>query len=191
MVSKTREKLIEVARQLFARKGLENTTINDIAEASDKGRRTVYTYFKNKSEIYDAVIESQGNQILNNISTKLNEEQVLPQDRLYNALLYYFQVLMFRNAKNIRHRILAIPRKNHNLIQENMSKITALFSGFMQRGVSARVFDSKNIAPVLVLIKNLSYYYYGNAPQDTMGLAETETELKSVVSLIVESVTIR
>lgn len=44
MAIKTREKLIEVARQLFARKGIENTTMNDIANASEKGRRTIYTY---------------------------------------------------------------------------------------------------------------------------------------------------
>ena len=31
MVIKTREKLIDVARQLFAIKGIENTTMNDIA----------------------------------------------------------------------------------------------------------------------------------------------------------------
>lgn len=41
MVAKTREKLIEVARQLFIHKGVENTTISDIANASDKGRRTI------------------------------------------------------------------------------------------------------------------------------------------------------
>ena len=41
MVVKTREKLIEVARQLFVHKGLENTTMNDIANASEKGRRTI------------------------------------------------------------------------------------------------------------------------------------------------------
>ena len=45
MVLKTRERLIEVARQLFTNKGIENTTMNDIANASDKGRRTIYTYF--------------------------------------------------------------------------------------------------------------------------------------------------
>ena len=59
MVHKTREKLIEVARQLFAHKGIENTTMNDIANASDKGRRTIYTYFKNKKEIYNAIIEKE------------------------------------------------------------------------------------------------------------------------------------
>lgn len=64
MVSKTRERFIEVARQLFARKGVENTTMNDIASASDKGRRTIYTYFKSKREIFNAVIASETEELL-------------------------------------------------------------------------------------------------------------------------------
>ena len=67
MVSKTRDKFIEVARQLFARKGVENTTMNDIASASEKGRRTIYTYFKSKREIFNAVIESETDQLLRNL----------------------------------------------------------------------------------------------------------------------------
>jgi AcrR family transcriptional regulator len=58
-MSKTREMLIDVARHLFAREGVENTTMNDIAKASKKGRRTLYTYFKNKNEIYSAVVETE------------------------------------------------------------------------------------------------------------------------------------
>ncbi|HQG07877.1 MAG TPA: TetR/AcrR family transcriptional regulator, partial [Dysgonamonadaceae bacterium] len=57
--SKTKRSLIEVARQLFAKKGVENTTMNDIAEASKRGRRTLYTYFSSKNEIYKAVVESE------------------------------------------------------------------------------------------------------------------------------------
>ncbi len=56
---KTKQMLLEKARQLFAKSGFENTTMNDIAEASQRGRRTLYTYFSNKKEIYNAVIESE------------------------------------------------------------------------------------------------------------------------------------
>ncbi|MDR0732579.1 MAG: TetR/AcrR family transcriptional regulator [Dysgonamonadaceae bacterium] len=59
VVVKTRDRLIEVARLLFARIGVDNTTMNDIAVASDKGRRTLYTYFKSKTDIYNAVIQSE------------------------------------------------------------------------------------------------------------------------------------
>ena len=50
-ISKTRQKLVDVARQLFAKNGVANTTMNDIAKASGKGRRTLYTYFKSKDEL--------------------------------------------------------------------------------------------------------------------------------------------
>ena len=58
-IVKTKDLMIEVARQLFARFGFTNTTMNDIADASKRGRRTLYTYFRNKDEIYHAVIERE------------------------------------------------------------------------------------------------------------------------------------
>lgn len=67
MASKTREKLIEVARQLFAIKGVSHTTMNDIASASSKGRRTIYTYFKNKKEIYNAVLEEESDRMVDSL----------------------------------------------------------------------------------------------------------------------------
>ena len=40
-ISKTRSLFVDTARHLFAVKGLEGTTMNDIAVASKKGRRTL------------------------------------------------------------------------------------------------------------------------------------------------------
>ncbi len=67
IAAKTRERLLDVARQLFVSNGVERTTMNDIATASDKGRRTIYTYFKNKKEIYDAVIEREADSIVSRL----------------------------------------------------------------------------------------------------------------------------
>lgn len=58
-LAKTRTHLVDVSRKLFARVGYEHTTMNDIAMASGKGRRTLYTYFKSKDELYWAVVESE------------------------------------------------------------------------------------------------------------------------------------
>ena len=74
-VSRTRQKLVEVARQLFAQNGFDATTMNDIAVTSKRGRRTLYTYFKNKEEIYDAVIEEE----LDRLSERI--EEVAQMDR--------------------------------------------------------------------------------------------------------------
>lgn len=86
MVKKTREKFIEVARQLFARKGVENTTMNDIASASDKGRRTIYTYFKSKREIFNAVIDNESEQLLVKLRMIL-AKPISPEEKLQEYLV--------------------------------------------------------------------------------------------------------
>ncbi len=99
-VSKTRDMLVDVARQLFARKGLDETTMNDIAQASGKGRRTLYTYFKNKNEIYAAVVESELDR-LHKMLVDVGEKD-LPADEKLMTLIYTrldaVKSLVFRNG---------------------------------------------------------------------------------------------
>ena len=71
---KTKQMFMEKARQLFAKSGYENTTMNDIAEASQRGRRTLYTYFSNKKEIYNAVIESELENMYTQLQDAVNKE---------------------------------------------------------------------------------------------------------------------
>ncbi|MDR1459305.1 MAG: TetR/AcrR family transcriptional regulator [Bacteroidales bacterium] len=70
----TREILINAARKLFGQMGITNTTINDVAVESQKGRRTVYTYFKNKDELLDAVIEEEMQFVVSSL------EQIMKQN---------------------------------------------------------------------------------------------------------------
>jgi AcrR family transcriptional regulator len=50
-----RQAIIEAARNIFAQKGYEDTTIAEIAEAAGVAVGTVYLYFRNKREIYTSV----------------------------------------------------------------------------------------------------------------------------------------
>lgn len=94
-ISKTRSLLIDVARRLFAQKGLEGTTMNDIAVASNKGRRTLYTYFKNKEEIYFAVIETE----MERLSDKMDEVASKDMDSEQKViLLVYTHLNMIKEA---------------------------------------------------------------------------------------------
>lgn len=90
MSSKTREKLIEVARQLFVRKGIEHTTMNDIATASDKGRRTIYTYFRNKKEIYNAVLEHESDTVVSSLRGII-ESDLAPDVKMRRFLLLHLE----------------------------------------------------------------------------------------------------
>lgn len=94
-ISKTRQKLIDIARQLFAKNGVANTTMNDIAVASGKGRRTLYTYFNSKEDVYSAVIESE----LERLSDKLDEVAAMKMRPLDNVIeLIYTHLIMIRET---------------------------------------------------------------------------------------------
>lgn len=94
-ISKTRQKLIDIARQLFAKRGVANTTMNDIAVASGKGRRTLYTYFNSKEEVYSAVIESE----LERLSDKLGEVAAMKMRPLDKVIeLIYTHLSMIRET---------------------------------------------------------------------------------------------
>ena len=52
-----RNAILDASRELFARFGYKKTTMEDIAMALRKGKSSLYYYFKNKEEIFQAVIE--------------------------------------------------------------------------------------------------------------------------------------
>ena len=98
-ISKTRQKLVDVARQLFAKNGLAGTTMNDIAVASGKGRRTLYTYFNRKEDVYYAVIESE----LERLSDKLDEvaaKKIRPQDKIVELIYTHLSMIKETVVRN-------------------------------------------------------------------------------------------
>jgi AcrR family transcriptional regulator len=53
----TRRKLLDAARALFARQGVENTRINEITDEADVGFGSFYNHFDAKEAIVEAVVE--------------------------------------------------------------------------------------------------------------------------------------
>ena len=98
-ISKTRAKLVEVARELFARKGIESTTMNDIAQASGKGRRTLYTYFRSKEEVFYAVIEGE----LELLSQKMDAVAAMnvePIEKVFRLIYTHLRVIRETVSRN-------------------------------------------------------------------------------------------
>ena len=83
---KTRRLFVDVARKLFAKQGFEGTTMHDIATGAGKGRRTLYTYFKSKDEVFSSVIRQE----LDRLYRELKEfvDQTLPPDEKLMKFVY-------------------------------------------------------------------------------------------------------
>lgn len=145
-VSKTRAKLVDVARQLFAKRGVDGTTMNDIAVASKKGRRTLYTYFKSKEDIYMAVVESEL-EMLSDAMEQVAKKDITPDEKILKLIethLDSIKMVVYRNGtlragffRNI-WRVEAV-RKNFD------TKEIKLFKQVLAEGKDKGIFDIDNV----------------------------------------------
>lgn len=185
-ISKTRQNLVDVARQLFAKNGLENTTMYDIAVASGRGRRTLYTYFKSKEDVYYAVIESE----LERLSDKLDEvaaKNTRPQDKIIELIYTHLNMIketVVRNG-NLRaeffRNIWMVERVRKNFDQDEIE----LFRKVYADGKADGEFDIENVDLVADIthycIKGLEVpYIYGR-----LGHGMTEESSKPLVAKVV------
>lgn len=185
-ITKTRQKLLEVARELFAHKGLEATTMNDIAAASGRGRRTLYTYFRNKEEIYYAVIEEE----LERLSEKMDEVasmDVEPEEKIFTLIYSHLSIIrdtvarngtlraeFFRNIWMVEKVRKAFDVEEHRILQK-----------VLQEGVDKGRFRIENVG----LMADIVYYSVKGLEvpyiYDRLGVGLSEDETYPIVKGIV------
>ena len=185
-ISKTRQLMVDVARQLFAQKGFENTTMNDIALASGRGRRTLYTYFKNKEEVYYAVIEGE----LERLSDKMDEvaaRKIRPQEKVIELIYTHLSMIketVMRNG-NLRaaffRNIWMVGKVRKNFDDDEIE----LFRKVYTEGKAVGEFDIDNVDLVADIthycIKGLEVpFIYGR-----LGHGLTEESSKPLVAKVV------
>ena len=145
-VSKTRAKLVDVARQLFAKNGVDNTTMNDIAVASTKGRRTLYTYFKSKEDIYVAVVESELDR-LSEALDRVASENIAPDLKILKLIETHLDAIKLIVRRNGTLRasffrdIWQVERVRRNLNQHEI----ALFRQVLIEGNERGIFEVENV----------------------------------------------
>lgn len=146
IVSKTKAKLVDVARQLFAKMGVENTTMNDIALASKKGRRTLYTYFKSKEDIYMAVVESELD-ILSDMMKRVAEKDISPDEKMIEMIytrLDAVKEVVFRNG-TLRANFFRDIWRVEKVRKRFDAKEMQLFKNVLHEGVEKGVFQIGDI----------------------------------------------
>ena len=138
----TRELLIKVARRLFSKQGIGNITMNDIAKAANKSRRTVYTYFQSKEELLEASIEME----VKKISAAVTKVAIsnLPADKKIIKLIF----VRLQMTRNIVRRNGCL-HSDYILIVEHIrksfdTKEIALFRHIITEGNQKGIFNSES-----------------------------------------------
>lgn len=188
-ITKTRQKLLEVARYLFAHKGLEATTMNDIAQASGRGRRTLYTYFRNKEEIYYAVIEEELDLLSDKVDAVVSAP-LPPEEKIFRLIYNHLSIIRDTVARNGTLRaeffrnIWVVEKVRRAFDEEEHRIITQV----LQEGVDKGRFRVANVGLMADIIhysvKGLEVPYI----YDRLGVGLSEDETYPIVMDIVRRV---
>lgn len=101
---RTRTKIIEVAKELFATSNFLKTTMNTIAQKAEMSRRTLYMHFQSKEDILHYVIEDEAQQIISRLEG-IKDSTMSADRRLRLHILTRFNIIdnLVRRNRYIRY----------------------------------------------------------------------------------------
>jgi AcrR family transcriptional regulator len=151
----TKELILSEARKVFGKFGFNKTSMADIALAARKGRRTIYSYFTSKEEVFKAVIEVEIDALAKTlqelIDSPLRADEKLRkymQTRMnaVKMLTIYYDAIRRDLVENLAY-IEKIRKKYDEMEMKMIRKI-------LDEGVAQNVFeikDTKIVAGAIVL----------------------------------------
>lgn len=86
-----RKNISMAAEQLFVKKGIENTSMNDIAKEAGYSKATLYVYFKDKEELVSVLVLESMQKLHDYINLALKSSSNTREcyDKICNALVEY------------------------------------------------------------------------------------------------------
>jgi AcrR family transcriptional regulator len=138
----TREMILEAAAQVFRQKGFHGASMQDIAEAVNLQKASLYHHVSSKQEILLALLDRALELLLERISTI--SDQPLPADqKLRQMIRTYLQILAENTDLSavllFEHR--SLERKQHARHVPNRDKFEALWRNVLIEGVASKLFQ--------------------------------------------------
>jgi AcrR family transcriptional regulator len=143
-----RENILVAAEELFLLKGVQNSTMDDIAKLADYSKSTIYSYFKSKDEIYDYILLKSIKLLGEQLTTAIENSQTYEQKyfALCNALFDYAEKypLYFESL------LQKIDCTNELLFAAG-EKINAIIGSLMQSGIEEGYIRTDLQFPTIIL----------------------------------------
>lgn len=137
-----KNEILDVAEQLFAEKGFDNASTNDIINKIGIARGTLYHHFASKEEILDAMVERMTSQSISRAAAVIADKSIPLLERLSAAVISLSLnsgagAEVFEQIHRPQNALL------HQKMQERlMSGVVPLISSLIEEGNADGTFDS-------------------------------------------------
>lgn len=171
----TKENIIETANRLFAEHGVKSVTIDRIVKELHTSKRTIYTHFKDKTEllkaclaVYHARIKAENEDIINASDNAIQAMGYLHQRIVYRAnqinpnyfndILHYYPGLLQQSY-----------RKNGNFAHKGLQKLGewGIRDGLFVEDLDIEV-TSKTVLAMLELLKDNNRFPVSNFSKERL-----------------------
>lgn len=169
-----KNEILDVAEQLFAEKGFDNASTNDIIKRIGIARGTLYHHFKSKEEILDAIVNRITNAGIARAKIIVSDKTIPLQDRLTGIILALnvsgdVQEEVFEQIHKPQNALL------HQKMQEHLlSGVVPIITTLIEEGNEIGLFDSKYPAEAAEMIM----IYSSVAFDEFSDLSAREIEIK-------------
>ena len=162
----TRARILEAAKQEFARAGLGGARVDEIAERAQANKRMIYHYFGSKEDLFTAVLEEAYLDI-RSAEQALELDELPPRDALVRLVTFTWQYYLDNpefirlvNSENLHE---ARHIKTSDRLHDASRRLTGMTAEILARGERDGVFRSGIDALQLnVTIAAIGYYYLTN-----------------------------
>ena len=138
-----RKAISTVAEQLFMKKGIEHTSMNDIAKEAGYSKATLYVYFKNKEELVGVLVLESMQKLYDYIQMALEQSECTKERyrKICQALVKYQEEYPFY-FKMVLETINIDFASTHFLPEEKETfligeQINGLLANFLENGITS------------------------------------------------------
>ena len=96
---KTKNKILLIAEKLFAKKGFDGTSVQDIAKAAEVNKALIYYHFKNKQDIIDSLFRQTLDDMFSMAGKPVHKESDMPPDENIEEKLTHIIEFLSRKKK--------------------------------------------------------------------------------------------
>jgi AcrR family transcriptional regulator len=133
-----REQLLDVGRRLFAKKGFEAVSVEEIAAKAGVSKPVVYEHFGGKEGLYAVVVDREMSALLDGITSSLTNNRYRPRvERVVLALLTYVEERTDGFRLLLRDSPASISSGTYSsLINDAVNQVASILAGdFTRRGL--------------------------------------------------------
>ncbi len=183
-----RNEILEAARKVFAEKGYETATVDDVANAAELSKGTIYLYFKSKSDLFLSTMEMGMRQVISNFTDAIADNGDDPiagiREIIYRQLVFCDENIdMFKivASESFHVEIHSEMNKNNGFKKRatnDMLENTKLLADYIQKGIDMGIFKKLNpkdaAFALLSIIRGFAFHWITD-PEDVVLGEKTET----------------